>query len=172
MFSPFFQPAHKCGCEVDNPDHHALTWPECCISTVYHAWDTPCILVRNPWAPRTTPDQNGVSLQYIMFEIHHSGRKPLSSQDYTWPEWCISTVYHAWDTPFWSETLELPGLHLTRMVYLYSISCLRYTILVGNPWAPRTTPDQNGVSLLYIMLEIHHSGRKPLSSQNYCLSAP
>ena len=23
-------------------------------------------------------------------------------------------------------------------------------------------PDQNGVSLLYIMLEIHHSGRKPL----------
>ena len=23
-------------------------------------------------------------------------------------------------------------------------------------------PDQNGVSLLYIMLEIHHSGREPL----------
>ena len=21
------------------------------------------------------------------------------------PEWCISTIYHAWDTPFWSGTL-------------------------------------------------------------------
>ena len=34
----------------------------------------------------------------------------------------------------------------TSMVYLYSI--LRVS-------------DQNGVSLLYIMLEIHHSGREP-----------
>ena len=24
-----------------------------------------------------------------------------------WPEWCISTVYHAWDTPFWPGTLEM-----------------------------------------------------------------
>ena len=23
------------------------------------------------------------------------------------PEWCISTIYHAWDTPFWLGTLEL-----------------------------------------------------------------
>ena len=23
------------------------------------------------------------------------------------PEWCISTIYHAWDTPFWSETLDM-----------------------------------------------------------------
>ena len=23
------------------------------------------------------------------------------------PEWCISTIYHAWDTPFWSGTLDI-----------------------------------------------------------------
>ena len=23
------------------------------------------------------------------------------------PEWCISAVYHAWDTPFWSGTLDI-----------------------------------------------------------------
>ena len=34
------------------------------------------------------------------------------------------------------------------MVYLYYISCLRYTILVGNPIRM--------VYLYYIMLEIHH----------------
>ena len=22
------------------------------------------------------------------------------------PEWCISTIFHAWDTPFWSKTLD------------------------------------------------------------------
>ena len=24
-----------------------------------------------------------------------------------WPEWYICTIYHAWDTPFWSGTLNL-----------------------------------------------------------------
>ena len=24
-----------------------------------------------------------------------------------WPERCISTIYHAWDTPFWPGTLEI-----------------------------------------------------------------
>ena len=24
-----------------------------------------------------------------------------------WSEWCISTMYHAWDTPFWSGTLDI-----------------------------------------------------------------
>ena len=23
------------------------------------------------------------------------------------PAWCISTIYHAWDTPFWSGTLDM-----------------------------------------------------------------
>ena len=23
------------------------------------------------------------------------------------PEWLISTIYHAWDTPFWSGTLDM-----------------------------------------------------------------
>ena len=48
-------------------------------------------------------DQNGVSLLYIMLEIHHSGREP--------------SIYSR-DVPFWSETVEL--------------SLQRYTILVGN----------------------------------------
>ena len=25
----------------------------------------------------------------------------------SWPEWCISTLYHAWDTPFWSGTRDM-----------------------------------------------------------------
>ena len=25
------------------------------------------------------------------------------------PEWCISTKYHAWDTPFWSGTFHMQG---------------------------------------------------------------
>ena len=28
-----------------------------------------------------------------------------------WPEWCISKIYHAWDTPFWSGTLDLNSMH-------------------------------------------------------------
>ena len=28
-------------------------------------------------------------------------------------------------------------------------------------------PDQNGVSLLYVMLEIHHSGREPSIHMRY-----
>ena len=43
----------------------------------------------------------------------------------------------------WSAEAIYRGF-LTRMVYLYCIS-----------------PDQNGVSLLYIMLETHHSGWEP-----------
>ena len=27
------------------------------------------------------------------------------------PEWCISTTYHAWDTPFWSGTLDFWRSH-------------------------------------------------------------
>ena len=23
------------------------------------------------------------------------------------PEWCISTIHHTWDTPFWSRTLNI-----------------------------------------------------------------
>ena len=24
-----------------------------------------------------------------------------------WPEWCLSTIYHAWDTPFWLGILDM-----------------------------------------------------------------
>ena len=32
------------------------------------------------------------------FQVHIKG---------SLPEWCISTIYHAWDTPFWSGTLDI-----------------------------------------------------------------
>ena len=32
------------------------------------------------------------------------------------PEWCITTIYHAWDTPFWSGTLDIQGK--TMFTYL------------------------------------------------------
>ena len=49
------------------------------------------------------------------------------------------------------------------MVYLDYIPLPRYTILVGNPQYEvcLRVSGQNVVSLLYIMLEIHHSGREP-----------
>ena len=50
--------------------------PEWCISTIYHAWDTPFWL----------------------------GTLKLCGLG---PEWCISTIYHAWDTPFWLGTLDV-----------------------------------------------------------------
>ena len=69
-----------------------------------------CLLARETPAAQTYwgfSDQNGISVLYIMLEIHHSGWEPL--------------IYTYWGFP-------------TRMVYLYYTSCLRYTILVGNPW--------------------------------------
>ena len=32
------------------------------------------------------------------------------------PEWCISTIYHAWDTPFWSGTLDMQPTQLLLMM--------------------------------------------------------
>ena len=118
------------------------------------------ILVRNPRC--VVQDQKGVSPLYIMLEIHHSGQEP--SVCGSGPEGCISTVYHAWDTPFWSGTLGV--WFITRRVYLHYISCLRYTILVRNPRC--AVQDQKGVSPLYIMFEIHHSGQEP----SVCGSGP
>ena len=38
----------------------------------------------------------------------------------SWPEWYISTIYHAWDTPFWLWTLEIvcadPSLRYTSLL--------------------------------------------------------
>ena len=32
------------------------------------------------------------------------------------PEWCISTIYNAWDTPFWSGTLEIMSVIWTHLL--------------------------------------------------------
>ena len=34
-------------------------------------------------------------------------RTPDYNIEGSWPEWCISTVYHAWDTPFGLWTLDI-----------------------------------------------------------------
>ena len=49
----------------------------------------------------------------------------------------------------------------TRMVYLDKDIESRYSILVGNTGYISRVSDLNCVSQLYIILEIHHSGRKP-----------
>ena len=49
------------------------------------------------------------------------------------PEWYISSMWYSQDIPYWLGTLDNSRVS-----------------------------DQNGVSLLYIMLEIHHSGWEPL----------
>ena len=33
------------------------------------------------------------------------------------PEWCISTIYHAWDTPFWLGTLEMYSAVFTSTIH-------------------------------------------------------
>ena len=43
----------------------------------------------------------------------------------SWPEWCISTIYHAWDTSFWSGTLEMEDM-ITAGVHGVSNSWLLY----------------------------------------------
>ena len=83
----------------------------CNTSSAYHAG----IAVMFCFISRV-PNQIGVSLLYIE-----------GSQ----PEWCIPTIYRGFPT---------------RMLYPYYI------------WR---VSDQNGVSLLYIMLEIHHSDPEP-----------
>ena len=35
------------------------------------------------------------------------GEKHPMNTNGSWPEWCISTIYHAWDTSFWPRTLKM-----------------------------------------------------------------
>ena len=42
----------------------------------------------------------------IIIPLHIKGSRP---------EWCISTIYHAWETPFWSGTLDI----LTNSISLF-----------------------------------------------------
>ena len=38
-----------------------------------------------------------------------------------WPEWCISTTYHAWDTPFYSGTLDILLLWINSYTFPFSL---------------------------------------------------
>ena len=46
-------------------------------------------------------------------ELFTSGAHTLQMEGFQ-PEWCISTIYHAWDTPFWSGTLEIHHANSNR----------------------------------------------------------
>ena len=58
----------------------------------------------SPWVQCTVPgefsslyDSPQITISYLLIT------KIMGSR----PEWCISTIYHAWDTPFWLGTLEM-----------------------------------------------------------------
>ena len=68
------------------------------------------------------------------------------------PEWCISNMIYSRDIPFWYGTL-----HIVSYDYWTDNrqELIPFSLIISR------VSDQNGVSLLYIMLEIHHSGREP-----------
>ena len=50
----------------------------------------------------------------------------------SWSEWCIFTIYHAWDTPFWSGTLDtwvLVGLDIHHIFQGGITSCYDFAQL-------------------------------------------
>ena len=55
-----------------------------------------------------------------------------------WPEWCFSTIYHAWDTPFWSWTLICMDVQLVDISVevhcdpLLMFCSLKYTMKKGH----------------------------------------
>ena len=46
------------------------------------------------------------------------------------PEWCISTVYHAWDTPFWSGTLHIILVQNPCVLVLPDMSGLLFVLIL------------------------------------------
>ena len=53
--------------------------------------------------------QNNESIKIIMVNFYLQGPQHTNQNPHFegfLPEWCISTIHHAWDTPFWLETLE------------------------------------------------------------------
>ena len=43
---------------------------------------------------------------YILTHTHTHTHTRIYIEGF-WPEWCISTIYHAWDIPFWLGTLDI-----------------------------------------------------------------
>ena len=64
------------------------------------------------------------------------------------PEWCISTIYHVWDTPIWSRTLD---------IYMY-MSWVQFHAIPNN----YTTVQQFGHTPMCTVtfLRIHHMGTR------------
>ena len=48
---------------------------------------------------------------------------------HTGPELCISTIYHAWDTPFWSGTLDIESVVKSPSTGIYIEFCCTHILL-------------------------------------------
>ena len=71
-------------------------------------------------------DQNGVSVLYIMLDIHHSG----------WEPW----IYRHRDIPFWSETLELFCVYPEYILFSSAAGCTTWqtrSMLLFGRWRQR-----------------------------------
>ena len=71
-------------------------------------------------------DQNGVSVLYIMLDIHHSG----------WEPW----IYRHRDIPFWSETLELFCVYPEYILFSSAAECTTWqtrSMLLFGRWRQR-----------------------------------
>ena len=100
--------------------------PEWCISTIYHASDTPfrsgtldimCNMCWTTWyGDSSTIKLDWTKRPFISALLHWM--KPSTDKSWSfsirishfkgfWPEWYISTIYHIKDIPFQSETLDL-----------------------------------------------------------------
>ena len=70
------------------------------------------------------------------------------------PEWCISTIYHAWDTPFWSGTLDM-CVYICVVLYV-NCSCMCF-LKVGKTGASHEHMWLTCMPALHIPYRFKHS---------------
>ena len=66
------------------------------------------------------------------------GEVPVQLEGF-WPEWCIFTIYHCRDVPFWSGTLNLLSQYTSMYNCLMrSVPCIHFVCC----WEPRLASNQ------------------------------
>ena len=68
-------------------------------------------------------------------------------------EWCISAIYHAWDTPFWSGTLEHFEYAIAIFINLWRVYILRS--IHSTPKILNTIYQQERKSWLPVFVHLH-----------------
>ena len=101
----------RCHCQfmtgISPPFQNSTVW-DWYISTISEQYSMGQVY---PHHFRTVQYGSGISLP---FQCSKGTRLGLHIEGFR-PEWCISTTYHAWDTPFWSETLDLYHPAITKV---------------------------------------------------------